>query len=110
MTPKSEPMEAISRRRTQALAGGVAGAPAVVAHQSPDLHPINGVVHCGCCGRFPLIGELVTEHAGAKGKRDDRIWACPTCESDGRAARLGPATGGDRVRSLGGAANVRRAA
>lgn len=110
MTPKSEPMEAISRSRTQAMAGAVAGAPAVVADRSPDPHPIAGVVHCACCGRFPLVGELVTEHAEAERKRDDRIWACPTCEGDGRTARLGPATGGGRVRSLGGAANVRRAA
>ena len=92
------------------MAGSVAGVSAVVTHQSPDLHPIAGVVHCACCGRFPLVGELVTEHAGAKRNRDDRIWACPTCEGDGRAARLGPAAGSDRVRSLGGAANVRRAA
>lgn len=92
------------------MAGSGAGYAGVVPRESPELHPIDGVVHCECCGRFPLVGELVTEHAGAKRNGDDRIWACPTCESDGRATRLGPATGGDRVRTLGGAANVRRAA
>jgi hypothetical protein len=69
-------------------------------------HPIDGVVRCACCGRFPLVGERVTRHVGRKG--DD--WACASCESDGRSSRLGAVAASDRVRSLGGANNVRRAA
>ncbi len=71
-----------------------------------DEHPIDGVVCCACCGRFPLVGERVTRHVGRKG--DD--WACASCESDGRGERLGAVAASDRVRSLGGANNVRRAA
>ena len=71
-----------------------------------EEHPIDGVVRCACCGRFPLVGERVTRHVGRKG--DD--WACASCESDGRGSRLGAVAASDRVRSIGGANNVRRAA
>jgi hypothetical protein len=85
------------------LKGSAAIEPAAPA---PEEHPIDGVVRCACCGRFPLVGERVTLHVGRKG--DD--WACATCESDGRGERLGAVTASDRVRSIGGANNVRRAA
>ena len=65
-------------------------------------HPIDGTVSCGCCGRFPLVGERVTRHVNRRG----REWACESCEASGRGARLGAITDSDRVRSLGGAANV----
>jgi hypothetical protein len=65
-------------------------------------HPIDGTVSCGCCGRFPLVGERVTRHVNRRG----REWACEPCEASGRCARLGAITDSDRVRSLGGAANV----
>ncbi|MCB0876552.1 MAG: hypothetical protein R2718_01715 [Solirubrobacterales bacterium] len=69
-------------------------------------HPIDGIVRCAVCGRFPLVGEQVTTHAAG----DARASVCETCESSGRGARLGAVTGSDRVRSVGGAANVHRAA
>lgn len=69
-------------------------------------HPIDGVVRCAVCERFPLVGEQVTRHAGSA----DAEWACETCENSGRSAGLGAVTGSDRVRSIGGAANVHRAA
>jgi hypothetical protein len=69
-------------------------------------HPIDGAVRCACCGRFPLVGEHVTRHIN----RSRREWACDSCEGSGRGARLGAVTDSDRVRSLGGAANVRTAA
>ena len=74
--------------------------------QVPAEHPIDGVVSCASCGRFPLVGEQVTRHIGRKGDG----WACASCESDGRGMRLGEVAESDRVRSLGGASNVRRAA
>jgi hypothetical protein len=69
-------------------------------------HPIGGAVRCACCGRYPLVGEHVTRHVS----RSSREWACESCESAGRGARLGAITDSDRVRSLGGARNVTRAA
>jgi len=87
--------------------GGLVG-PAP-AHGSPvrrEEHPIDGVVRCAVCERFPLVGERVTRHGGS----GDGEWACETCESSGRSARLGAVSGSDRVRSIGGAANVHRAA
>lgn len=65
---------------------------------------IDGVVTCSCCGRFPLLGELVIRHEG----RRRAGWVCQCCEDAGRARRLGAITGRARVRSLGGAMNVRR--
>lgn len=69
-------------------------------------HPIDGVVRCACCRRFPLVGERVTRHVVRKGDG----WACASCESAGRGERLGAVAEVDRVRSIGGANNVRRAA
>jgi len=65
-------------------------------------HPIDGMVSCACCGRFPLVGEQVTRHISRRG----REWACESCEASGRGASLGAITDSDRVRSLAGAANV----
>lgn len=70
-------------------------------------HPIDGAARCACCGRFPLVGEWVIGYGSGSA---ERLWSCETCESGGRAQRLGTPTDRDRVRSLGGAANVRRAA
>ncbi|MBA2522470.1 MAG: hypothetical protein H0V25_03975 [Solirubrobacterales bacterium] len=83
---------------------GSPGGPPAIAPEPRPHHPIHGVVQCGCCHRFPLVGEQVTRHAGRSGEE----WACEPCESDGRSARLGAATDCDRVRSLDGAANVQR--
>jgi hypothetical protein len=68
--------------------------------------PIDGVVRCAACGRHPLVGEQVTLHDGRSGAG----WACETCEGGGRGDGLGAVSGRARVRSVGGAANVRRAA
>ena len=96
-------MEAASAN-THGKLSGHAPAPGPIVHR--DGHPIDGVVRCAVCGRFPLVGEQVTRHEG-RGQGD---WACETCESSGRSARLGAVTRSDRVRSIGGAANVHRAA
>jgi len=85
------------------------GALPVAPHVSPSsvasqTQPIDGVVTCVCCRRFPLVGEQVTHRVGHKRAG----WVCATCESLGRAARLGGVDRTDRVRSLGGAMNVRR--
>jgi hypothetical protein len=69
-----------------------------------DRHPIDGIVSCACCSRFPLVGERVTRHEGKRAG-----WVCAGCEAAGRGERLGPSGSTDRVRSLGGARNVRRA-
>jgi hypothetical protein len=84
--------------------GSPSGPPEAAPEPQPQ-HPIDGVVRCGCCGRYPLVGERVTRHIGRRGEE----WACANCESEGRAGRLGEARDEDRVRSLGGAANVHRA-
>lgn len=70
---------------------------------------IDGVVSCASCGRFPLVGEQVTSHLGGGRLGGKRVWACQTCESDGRAERFGSVTEIDRVRTLSGLTNVRRA-
>lgn len=69
---------------------------------------IDGVAQCSCCHRYPLVGEQVVRHSGA-GRRADG-WACERCERAGRARRLGPVAAIARVRSFGGALNVRRLA
>jgi hypothetical protein len=68
---------------------------------------IDGVTSCACCGRHPLVGEQVVHHAAAG--RKPTAWVCESCEAAGRARRLGPPDGRVRVRSFGGAMNVRRA-
>ena len=67
---------------------------------------IDGVARCSCCHRYPLVGEQVVRHAAA-GKSPEG-WVCDGCESGGRARRLGPVSGHARVRTFGGAMNVRR--
>jgi hypothetical protein len=84
---------------------GEPGGPPTAAPEPQPQHPIDGVVRCGSCGRYPLVGEQVTRHRGRRGEE----WACEPCEREGRARRLGEVAGGDRVRSLSGAANVQRA-
>ena len=79
-------------------------APAV--HDSPAGEPIDGVARCACCDRYPLVGEQVVRHAAKR--RQAEGWACTDCEDSGRASRLGPATRVARVRTFGGALNVRR--
>lgn len=96
-------MEAASANTHGKLSGHVP-APGPIVHR--EERPIDGVVRCAVCDRFPLVGEQVTRHEG----RGDDEWACETCESSGRSARLGAVAGTDRVRSIGGAANVHRAA
>lgn len=85
---------------------GSPGGPPTAAPGPLPQRPIDGVVRCGCCHRFPLVGEQVVRHAGRRGEE----WACASCETDGRGKRLGPVTDSDRVRSLGGAATVHRTA
>lgn len=70
-----------------------------------DPHPIDGIVSCACCSRFPLVGERVTRHDG----RGAGGWVCASCEEAGRGKRLGPSGASDRIRTLAGVANVRRA-
>ena len=67
---------------------------------------IDGVTRCTCCGRYPLVGEHVVRHA-AEGRKLEG-WACERCERTGRVRRLGPVALVTRVRSFGGAMNVRR--
>lgn len=81
------------------------------APQTPDAtsnaprEPIDGVARCACCERFPLVGEQVVMHVGRKRSG----WVCDRCEAAGRGDRLGAAGARVRVRSFGGAMNVRRA-
>jgi hypothetical protein len=96
-------MEAARANPHRELAGPAPAHGSLIRHEE---HPIDGVVRCAVCERFPLVGEQVIRHGG----RGDGEWACETCERSGRSARLGTVTGSDRVRSIGGAANVHRAA
>jgi hypothetical protein len=66
--------------------------------------PIDGVARCCCCNRFPLVGEQVTRRRRRKGSG----WVCERCEASGRGKRVGAALERDRIRSFGGAMNVRR--
>lgn len=87
--------------------GAVPAAPSASVH--PDANgrdAIDGVARCACCERFPLVGETVVQHRGRKGSG----WVCERCETTGRGERIGPAQGSVRIRSFGGAMNVRRAA
>lgn len=76
--------------------------------QAPVREAIDGIAQCGCCNRFPLVGEQVVRHA-ASGRRGD-AWVCGECEAAGKARRFGPVDAIARVRSFGGAMNVRRLA
>lgn len=102
-------MEAASAHHSAPLTrdGDVPATPAVGAGPV-DLaaEPIDGVVRCCCCKRFPLLGEHVVHH-----RRGGRAgWVCAGCEAEGRGGRLGPVVRTARIRSLGGAMNVRRIA
>ncbi len=79
------------------------GVPPVAGHLS---EAIDGVACCASCARFPLLGEQVVRHHGRKGDG----WVCESCESAGRGKGFGAAVGRARIRSLGGAMNVRRIA
>ena len=82
-----------------------ATSPPSASRLDAESPPIDGVARCECCARFPLVGERVNRHAGAKGAG----WVCSSCESAGRGERLGAITSSARIHSLGGATNVRRA-
>ena len=96
--PKHTSMEAAANPTAQVALGA---APPVAG----DRLPIDGVVSCACCSRFPLVGERVTRHDG----RGAGGWVCASCEAAGRGDRLGPSGSCDRIRTHAGAANVRRA-
>lgn len=85
--------------------GAVPVAPAQPGPGQGPEEPIDGVVRCSCCERFPLVGEQVIRHHGRKLGG----WVCERCEIAGDGDRIGPATERARVRSFGGAMNVRRA-
>lgn len=95
----------IDAPRPPLIREGDPGGPPTAAPKPQPQRPIDGVVRCASCHRYPLVGEQVTRHVGRRGEE----WACETCEREGRGRRLGEVTGGDRVRSLSGAANVHRA-
>ncbi len=99
-------MEAAAAQNTGTMVGGTGPSGPPAPSPRSGEHPIDGVVRCAVCRRFPLVGEQVIRHAADAGAE----WACETCESTGRSTRLGAVVGSDRVRSLGGAANVHRAA
>lgn len=103
-------MEAATTRGAPLLTrdGALPVAPSAETAVNPDAlgdHPIDGVARCCACERFPLVGELVVLHAGRKRSG----WVCERCEAAGRGDRIGPATQRARIRSFGGAMNVRRA-
>jgi hypothetical protein len=66
---------------------------------------IAGAVHCGCCSRAPLVGETVSLRVRGNTSR----WVCEVCEHARRWRPLGRELRRERVRSVGGALNVRRA-
>lgn len=102
-------MEAAAARHSAPLArdGDVPATPALRAGLiDPSAEPIDGVLRCSCCERFPLLGEhVVHRHGGGRAG-----WVCTGCEAEGRGEALGPAVRTARIRSLGGAMNVRRVA
>lgn len=86
--------------------GAVPAAPTVPTDEAIDSRqPIDGVARCSCCERYPLVGEQVILHIGRKGAG----WVCERCETTGRGDRAGVPAERVRVRSFGGAMNVRRA-
>ena len=60
--------------------------------------------NCFICERHPLVGEEVTLFAG--GTRETPV--CDLCLPNPRAAALGEAFGRERIRTVEGAATVRR--
>ena len=100
-------MEAATSKRSGLLMrdGAVPAAPTLAGDRADAAsHPIDGVASCTCCGRFPLVGEQVVRHSGRKHSG----WVCERCEATGRGDRVGPAGERARIRSFGGAMNVRR--
>jgi hypothetical protein len=85
--------------------GAIPAAPGRPGGALGGRHPIDGDARCACCKRFPLVGEQVVRHVGRSGGG----WVCEGCERAGRGDRLGAPAEAERVRSLGGAMNVRRA-
>lgn len=88
--------------------GGVPAAPSH-GYSSPTAgqgSPIAGAVSCACCSRVPLVGEVVTAREYRKSTR----WVCEPCSVTKRRARRGRELRSVRIRSFGGALNVRRAA
>jgi hypothetical protein len=108
MTTKLIGMEAATASGSSPLArdGAVPAAPSARARpQAGGRDAIDGVARCTCCERFPLVGETVVHHRGSKGGG----WVCERCEAAGRGERIGRAESSVRIRSFGGAMNVRRA-
>jgi hypothetical protein len=60
---------------------------------------------CSACSRTPLVGEEIT--VMRTGRRECAI--CDLCLECPRATALGEAIRRERIRSVAGAANVRRA-
>ncbi len=86
--------------------GAVPAAPSVPDDRhSHGREAIDGVARCACCERFPLVGETVVRRSG----RRKSGWVCERCEASGRGERIGPSESVVRIRSFGGAMNVRRA-
>jgi len=101
-------MEAATASGSSALAreGAVPAAPSARAHpQAGGRDAIDGVARCACCERFPLVGETVVQRRGERGSGI----VCERCEASGRGERIGRAGSSVRIRSFGGAMNVRRA-
>ena len=61
--------------------------------------------HCCTCARVPLLGESVT--VMREGERESAV--CDLCLDRPRSNVLGEPVRRERVRSIAGAANVRRA-
>ena len=80
--------------------------PLAPTNHAPAREAIDGIAQCKCCHRYPLVGAQIVRHA-AQGRQPD-AWVCSSCEEAGRARRLGPVDSITRVRSFGGAMNVRR--
>ncbi len=101
-------MEAAAASGSSLLArdGAVPAAPPATDRpwiSGPDA--IDGVARCICCERFPLVGERAIRR---KGEGSDG-WVCERCEMAGRGERVGRPVMAVRIRSFGGAMNVRRA-
>jgi hypothetical protein len=66
---------------------------------------VDEFTRCCACSRTPLVGEEIT--VMRIGRRESAV--CDLCLDRPRAAALGEAIRRERVRSVAGAANVRRA-
>ena len=65
---------------------------------------MNEFTDCFICGRHPLVGEEVTLYAD--GSRETPV--CDLCVANPRATALGEPVGRERIRTVEGAATVRR--